>query len=61
MIADDRKRYEQAREAGKTARRNGAKIGANPYRGITKLVRDLHSEWELGWREIDSARKGGAR
>lgn len=57
MIADDRKRYEQAREAGKTARRNGAKIGANTYRGTTKLVRDLHSEWELGWRAEDMARR----
>jgi hypothetical protein len=57
MIADDRKRYEQARENGKSARRNGAKVGASPYRGSTKLVRDLHAEWVGGWQAEDMARK----
>jgi hypothetical protein len=57
VIADDRKRYEQARENGKSARRNGRRIGDSPYRGNTALVRDLHNEWQTGWREIDMQRK----
>lgn len=57
MIAEERKRYEQARENGKSARRNGQKIGANPYRGDTRLVRDLHNEWAMGWQAEDMARK----
>lgn len=57
MIADDRKRYERAREDGKSARRNGERVGDSPYRGSTKLVRDLNEQWTLGWHAADMAIK----
>jgi ribosome modulation factor len=59
MIADDRKRYERAREDGRSARRNGKRVGDCPYRGDTSLVRDLADEWAGGWREADMAIKAG--
>lgn len=56
--APNRQRYEQARLAGGEARRNGKKIRDSPYRGSTALVRDLASEWLLGWKEQDMRIRG---
>ena len=57
---NDEKRYEQARESGRQARRVGKKRMDNPYRGNTQLVRDLHEYWDLGWMAEDSERKAAA-
>lgn len=56
MIADDRKRMEQAREQGRSARRAGGKREANPYRRSPSL-RDLANEWEAGFNEVDGERR----
>lgn len=56
-----RRRYAQARDQGSQARRNSARDSACPYRGDTKLVRDLAQEWRKGWREADMAIKAGKR
>ncbi len=56
---EDRKRIEQARDLGGQARRAGKRRGDNPYRGYTKLVRDLHFAWDSGWEAEDTARKAG--
>lgn len=48
-IADDRKRYERAREQGRQACRGGAKPEACPYRrGTSDLYREA---WMLGYEE----------
>lgn len=56
MIADDRKRYEQAKEQGRACRRSGGKREANPYSRSPSL-RELAHEWEAGFIEEDAARK----
>lgn len=50
MSASDEKRIADARKAGEDARRHGKPRGANPYRGYTKLVRDLRFAWDSGWQ-----------
>lgn len=56
--AEDQKRYDDAHEKGRQARRSGRKRPDNPYRGSTKLVRDLHQQWDLGWLAEDADRRG---
>lgn len=53
----DEQRYEAAREQGRAARRSGKRRGDNPYRGSTKLLRDLHEYLDLGWLAEDSDRR----
>jgi len=50
VSASDEKRIADARKAGEEARRQGKPRGANPYRGSTKLVRDLKFAWDSGWQ-----------
>ncbi|GAB1407684.1 hypothetical protein MASR1M8_16030 [Thermomonas brevis] len=53
-IADDRKRYEQAREQGRQAFRNGAKEDRCPYRrGTSDLYREA---WMLGFQSEKDSR-----
>ncbi len=52
MIAEDRRRYEQHKEQGRSARRVGKKLDANPYRN-KPTVRAAESAWDEGWREVD--------
>lgn len=56
MIADERKRHEQAKEQGRACRRSGGKREANPYRRSPSL-RDLANEWEAGFNEADGERR----
>lgn len=56
MIAENRKRHEQAKEQGRACRRSGGKRESNPYRRSPSL-RDLANEWEAGFIEEDAARK----
>ena len=51
---EDQKRYDDAHEKGRQARRSGKKRMDNPFRGHTALVRNLHEQWELGWLAQDS-------
>ena len=54
-IADDRRRYELAREQGRQACRNGAKPDACPYRrGTSDLYREA---WMLGYDAEKASRK----
>ena len=54
-LAEDRRRYEAARDAGRTARRGGVKRDRCPYTAPT--LRDLREAWELGWLAEDSERR----
>lgn len=54
LIAESRREYARAREAGRSARRDDRKLSANIYRGSSALLRDLHDEWAIGWREADA-------
>jgi hypothetical protein len=48
------RRYDDANDKGRQARRAGRKRMDNPFRGHTKLVRDLHEQWDLGWLKVDA-------
>ncbi len=54
-IADDRKRYEQAREQGRQAFRGGRKPEACPYRAGTS--RDQREAWHMGYEEARAERR----
>lgn len=56
-IAEDRKRFDDAREKGRQARRAVKHRNANPFRGHTQLVRDLHQQWDMGWMDEDAKRR----
>lgn len=56
-IAEDRKRFDDAREKGRQARRAGKHRNSNPFRGHTQLVRDLHQQFDLGFLEVDAERR----
>lgn len=60
MTSELQRRYDDARERGRQARRAGRKRMENPFRGHTKLVRDLHEQWELGWIDQDNELRRGA-
>ena len=51
-LAEDRRRYDAANDAGRTARRGGVKRDRCPFRAPTQ--RDLREAWELGWMAEDA-------
>jgi len=55
MISEDRKRHEQAREQGRSARRAGKRKDTNPYSRSASL-RDLATEWDVGFNEVEAER-----
>lgn len=58
--AEDQKRYDDAHEKGRQARRSGRKRPDNPFRGNTSLVRNLHEQWDLGWIAQDQETRRAA-
>ena len=54
-LAEDRRRYDAAHDAGRTARRGGVKRDHCPFRSPTQ--RDLREAWELGWLAEDAERR----
>lgn len=56
MVADDRRTYERAKAMGESARRNGQKREACPFRIGTNRMQ--HEAWQAGWGEQDMALRG---
>ena len=54
-LAEDRRRYDWAHDAGRGARRAGLKRHQCPFKAPTQ--RDMREAWELGWLEEDSERR----
>lgn len=48
-VAEDRKRHERAKEAGRSCRRNGGKRDQNPYKGAS--LTSERDSWNLGFDE----------
>lgn len=54
-IDEARRRHEQAKEQGRSCRRNGGKRDACPYRAGTSS--DQRDAWHAGWDEENQARR----